>query len=762
MNNCHLCRWVTALLCFLLAAQVHANSFRFQSSELYDAQQLLNIAPAQSQSVAQQYLQQRRLANSGDQSPSTLSRDDSDAHLRTPSGSIQAHMIIAKANFIQGNPTHAFNHLSSALALSETFRLPFLAIEAEMAFADFNWQLDHDDSKAQQSLKLIENKLYAIDKKATLSKETWYHLAMLKAQIAAQQGDLSSAEQHFKQAKHFLGSQASDDLTIEYHLSAGQFYLQFKQYNHALTELLFAYWHAVEHNKSILLAQINQQLALLFKQRRVFDKALQYASQAAEFFDHYPDSNALAQTLTLMGDMYFKQGKYNLALVHYFNVLDHSATEKDLSKILRIRLDLAATYLQLYNYPLADQYLQQADQILSNTAFPVAKIRATRLKAQLYLNQKNYSQAIDLSQRALSLIAHSSQASSEQKLKVYLLLAQAYQQSRQYQSAFTYLERYQALLHQQQTKLNEISEDAFRQQKEFAEQTLHLSSQADHLKSAQHRLSKYQLFVYGLSTIVMALLVFVWRQRIVIQRQTEQLTTLSGELYTHSRSHLRNLRMLNLKLRKSLLKANASFEQWHLGDLVHEPLNDKLKFVMIDLPFLRSMYVKHGYKKGLELEGAFGDFLSKQADTDSRIYHFSDANLLYIEPSSDGTVAIDTQAMFDKIQAWVSDFAKQYDLNPTIRIGMADYPFLPRAYTAINDQELLDILLLATHIAREISLHDQQSHWVYLKAIKNAPAASLAKDNIRHACQQAIEQGLIKLQSSYENEHEIKNILKKE
>ena len=33
----------------------------------------------------------------------------------------------------------------------------------------------------------------------------------------------------------------------------------------------------------------------------------------------------------------------------------------------------------------------------------------------------------------------------------------------------------------------------------------------------------------------------------------------------------------------------------------------------------------------------------------------------------------------------------------------ADYPFYPAAYTAINDKELLDILLMATHIARELS-----------------------------------------------------------
>ena len=101
-------------------------------------------------------------------------------------------------------------------------------------------------------------------------------------------------------------------------------------------------------------------------------------------------------------------------------------------------------------------------------------------------------------------------------------------------------------------------------------------------------------------------------------------------------------------------------------------------------------------------------------------------------------------------------------MNRTIRVGIADYPFLPRAYTAINDQELLDVLLMSTNIAREVSLKERSSQWVYLKAIDNAPAASLATGNIREACKIAINQGLIKIQSSYQNEDNIKKMLKDE
>jgi hypothetical protein len=47
-----------------------------------------------------------------------------------------------------------------------------------------------------------------------------------------------------------------------------------------------------------------------------------------------------------------------------------------------------------------------------------------------------------------------------------------------------------------------------------------------------------------------------------------------------------------------------------------------------------------------------------------------------------------------------------------------------------------------------------------LKAIDNAPAASFASNNMRKSCKHAINQGLIKVHSSHNNEENIKKILK--
>ena len=175
--------------------------------------------------------------------------------------------------------------------------------------------------------------------------------------------------------------------------------------------------------------------------------------------------------------------------------------------------------------------------------------------------------------------------------------------------------------------------------------------------------------------------------------------------------------MLNANLPSSLQRTQRNFEQWQVGELINEPLSDRLRFVMIDVPFLRNMYLQNGYKAGLELERAFGEFVRNKIDHPARIYHFSDANLLYIEPSIKPRTA---ESLFEEIQSWVSEFEPDRKINRIVRVGMANYPFLPRAYTAINDKELLDILLVSTHMARDISMQENKSHWVYLKAIDNA------------------------------------------
>lgn len=394
-----------------------------------------------------------------------------------------------------------------------------------------------------------------------------------------------------------------------------------------------------------------------------------------------------------------------------------------------------------------------------NTQKPL-KLRAHAflLCAGLSAEKRLAQKTIDEAQKAL-VIAKEIDDISLQK-HAYRLINRGYELKRDYKTALQYFKHYSALATIEQQQLDLISEDAFRQQKDFVERNIHLTGQQQELANVQTEYKKFQKIAFVMFLTASLLFIFLLRRGHIMRLQKENIDKLNKNLFTHSRSGLRNLRMLKSKLPASLEASSDQFEKWSVGELIHEPLNDRLRFVMMDVPFLRNLHMQHGYSEGLLLEKEFGAYLKSKVVSPARIYHFSDANLLYIEPNSDRNS--DPNAMVEKVQQWVAEFKPQRKLNRIVRIGMVDYPFLPRAYTALNDKELIDILLMATSAARTLSLDDHTSHWVYLKAIENAPAASLATGNVRKACKHSISQGLIKVHSSFNNEESLKKILKDE
>ena len=749
-------RWLYVVSLFILSLSTSVNASVYSSALLNEANNLVEIEPSQAKRIANSYLTLRILSDQREKSPSAISREEADSSIRTPNSSIDAYKILAKAEFNLGNIRIAIQHIDKASELAKTYKLEYLKLDLEILKVRLLWLTDRKSAQAESELKKIETSLESVNKTLRLTEGITYRLIMLKADISSYNNNVGEAEKLYQEAKTYLEQRHSEKVVIDYHITVGEFYLTHKEYNHALSELLYGYWKSVEGNLSSRLAKVNRLLAQLFFERQVLDKALEHLSQAADFYDNFESSPILAQVLKKMGDVYFYQGKYNLALVHFFNVLDHESTDRDIHQVIDIRLSLSATYLRLYNYPLAEQYLARALELLEYSDIPKLEGRAALLSAGLAYHLQESEDVIKHATRALEISRQVENTRLSQHS--YHLLSLGYEQAGRPQQALANLKQYNILVSLEQQKLNRVGEDAFRQQKEFAEQTLHYAGQEQELEKYKLEHHKFQKISFALFLFSIVLFFFVLRRGYIIQTLVTEMDSLRTDLFTHSRSKLPNLRMLNAKLSNSLEQTSQNFEQWQLGELIHEPLNDRLRFVMIDLPFLRNMYTQNGYKAGLELEDAFGEFLKSKLEGPARVYHFSDANLLYIEPNADRDTS--PEAMFRKIQSWINHFEPERNINRTVRMGIADYPFLPRAYTAINDQELLDVLLMSTNLAREISLKERSSQWVYLKAIDNAPAASLATGNIREACKHAINQGLIKIQSSHQNEDNIKKMLK--
>lgn len=389
-----------------MAQPLHATIL--SSALLNEAQQLAEIEPAQAKQAAKNYLSQRELTERKESgSPSAMSREETDRSIRTPASTIEAHKIIAQADYTMGNVRSAIDNLNEAEKLAKEYQLPYMTLDVQLMRNQMIWMYDHNYSAAEDTLNQIEKQLDEADSVLQRTDSVRYRLVMQRALLAAHRGDNVGAERLYAQAKSMLEDSRSDLALIDYYTSVGEFYLNSKKYNLALSELLYGYWQSIESDSGTRLAKVNRLLARLFQERRVYDKAIEYLSQAADFYDSYPSSPILADVLEQMGDIYFYQGKFNLALVHYFNVLDHESTSRNINRTIKIRLSLAATYLQLYNYALAEQYLERATELLEYADIPQLEAKASLLQSGLAYHQNDSKKVIENAKKALELVEKS-------------------------------------------------------------------------------------------------------------------------------------------------------------------------------------------------------------------------------------------------------------------------------------------------------------------------------------------------------------------
>ncbi|MDG3088882.1 tetratricopeptide repeat protein [Vibrio hannami] len=747
-------RLLSGILILITAAFSFNTMAESSSPVLEEARKLTDVTPSQARAVAKDYLNKRKLVTAGgSKSSGALTREDTNKDIRTPESTIEALLIISHAELALDDPLKALINVEEAESIAYSANLIKPSIKIKTHKAHILWKLYEDNEKVQPLINEIEKDLAAakLDKLALNRLE--YDLVLLKAEVASDSALIESSDIYFEKAGDLLSTIDNPLLTIEYDLLIGKHNLKYKRYNKALYNLLDAYWSAVEKGSPLLLAKTNLLLAELYSEREILDKALDHLSQAADFYDSYGHSVILTNILKEMADIYYQQSRFNLALVQYFNVLDGESIQNNLEDIIETRLDLARTYLQLYNFPLTEQYIDKAESFLSYTNFDSLKAQSLLIQAELNSHLGEESKGVVQAKQALEIGKKLSNSGIQTQANG--LLAQLLEKQGNFKDAYYYLHNYNRLTKSKQNLWLEISEDDFTQQREFIEKSIHYKNQeAKIIESSQER-ARFQssaIILFILSSILVILFI---RRGMSVKVLKKQLAELYTDHYTHPRSGLRNLRLLNVKLPSSLEQSSANFEQWQTGELIHEPLHDKLRFVMIDLPFLRAGYLKSGYKAGLELEALFGQYIKEKIVSPARLYHFSDAMFLYVTPNTNPDQT--EKELFETINQWIQNFQPEGSLEKIVRAGIADYPFLPRAYTAINDKELIDILLMALGIARKLSLESGESHWVNLKAIENAPAASFAGDDIRSACKSALSKGLIKIHSSQKIEDGIIN-----
>ena len=216
-------RWLYVVSLFILSFSTSVNASVYSSALLNEANNLVEIEPSQAKQMANSYLTLRVLSDQREKSPSAISREETDSSIRTPNSSIDAYKILAKAEYNLGHTHTAIQHIEEASELAKTYKLEYLTLDLQILKVRLLWLSDKKSTKAKNELASIEANLESINKTLRLTEGITYRLIMLKAEIASYENKIDEAEKYYQEAKTFLDQRYSEKVTIDYHISVGEF-----------------------------------------------------------------------------------------------------------------------------------------------------------------------------------------------------------------------------------------------------------------------------------------------------------------------------------------------------------------------------------------------------------------------------------------------------------------------------------------------------------------------------------------------------------
>ncbi len=724
--------------------------------QLKKARALLPISPDQTKVLANDYL-----VNSANTMKFNVeSAQNAFDPTQGVRNQVLAHQFIATAEFLLDDYKGSIFHSKKALDLTQQFGLLDMEIDVLLHEASLLYALTNDKERVLPMISSAKRKYYLLseeERKTDLTLYYSYHIAL--ARIYSKIGEEDLANEVFSLLETYIKNNASNYQVIEYGLTYGEHLYNYEQYNQALKLFIKSHWKAIEFNYSEMLARTNYYIGRFYFKREIYSKAEQYFIESANFYAPYEKAPLFTVVLQQLADTYYVQEKYNLALVQYFNVLEYRMSRRNIKSIIELKLQLARTYIHLSNYLLGERYLMRAKDLLDFVTSPRLQLEIVIVQAYYNNSQHQYEETVKLLLPNYEKLIHYKENDLDTiyTLKGLRLLTDALIKTGDSKQALDVLQQHHLITSEKEQIKQQLIESSISLQVESYEQTIHFKSQVQDLEEAIYQRSQYRRVAIGLSLGCLFFILLFLQKTVSNNTNKKKIRLLSKEFYTHPRSHLKNIRMLNLNLSSSLLQSSNSVQQWQMGELIHEPLRDRLRFALIDFPYVRNTYFNEGYQAGLELEKELGQYITSKLHDSARIYHFSDGLLLYVENRS-SSASSSPKALFENIQSWMDSFNSNSLDNTNIQVGFIDYPFLPRALTAIDDRDLIELLLFTTNLAKQIQIQQPKSQWVYLQAITYTPAASFPGENTRAECAQAIKQGMIKVSSSCDDEKIMKNL----
>jgi tetratricopeptide (TPR) repeat protein/DNA-binding CsgD family transcriptional regulator len=363
--------------------------------------------------------------------------------------------------------------------------------------------------------------------------------------LLGQRGGINKAENALA-----LYRQLHDTLGIVKSLSiAGLLYAESGNYNQAAA--LFMEGLEIHEHSNFTVEKIRMlnNIGLLYFRQDDYTKALKYFTEGLELTQKTPEA-----TNRQLGITYNNLSKTYWSLDQKEEAINYIRKAHNLRKQLQNQLDVTQSYYSMGEIFLKAEQLDSALFYMDTALFrarsmkdPVVTIAALSAKAEIHYFKKEYDQAIHLNEQALALLA---EHPNPQDLMIsYYNLHWIYYDTKQYETAIDYLDRYYAvrdsLFTAEKVELSEELEVQYETAKK--EKTIAQLEKEKLIHEQQQKLTFYRTTGIILTiTFICIVLFLLWRaERLKKQRLDIELDKKRQELMTFSLNFIEKKKLIN-------------------------------------------------------------------------------------------------------------------------------------------------------------------------------------------------------------------------
>ncbi|MGL4600815.1 MAG: tetratricopeptide repeat protein [Plesiomonas sp.] len=755
---------------FSLAHAIVLTEIPFEKPDksLLDAEQLLKTQPQAAIEHINQYLNKPY----SNLSTSTTVRNLNTQYVKQHQQNVLYSCLLKGRAFAKlGDNKQAMNIINNVITRTKSQQHDLIYVDAKLTKAELIWQFTHDKEQALPELQALA----ALPKLLNSTTDTTVRYHLLQAEIALNNLQVplldSDALMHAKKellcAQKLLPVMKYPSSRITYYLLASQLQLLEQEREQAQESLITALSLAIEFDQPDLLAATQLQLANFYFTFGSYSLALNYANQAANFYQTTQDKAPLASTLKLIGHIHRMENRLNLALVNYLNAMDIENSLSNGSKLIGIKIGIAYIYLSTNESLKAEGYIKQVEQNLSTDKNESELYSAfLLLKGDWLLHSGNIDLALKLINQAIIEIPESE---LNTRLYAYDLLINAYKKKGLYKQENRYLHKKITLLHQIQKQHLFLNTETLEQREKLVtkintEQLLNANYHA--IKTQKEETQKFNRMLLCILLILVGVTCYFL---ILTPSLRAALRRVRKSHYLHSRSGLPNQRCMDACLPQQLQRTLRLCEQamtTHTANLSADTkLEDPFASLRLNVAFIHvdwlselSQKIEIGFTESSKIEAELGQYLrttlgNKALSDSGQIFQVRDGTFLYIQRQCSEYGSTTPETFCTSILSMFKQFPGYNAPAGSISIGACQYPFLSRATSGVNLSQLLNILQLAQSAAKDLNLRGGLDNWVFLMPIQRATPACF-QGNLHTACIKAIRRGLVKVLHSH-TEHSI-------